>query len=184
MISGSHSIIYSKDAEADRAFLRDILGLPHVDVGDGWLIFALPPSEIAIHPAEKNDLHEFFFICDDVEALVESLAEREVECTAPVDRGWGILTQVTLPGGGKVSMYQPRHERPASGKARGAKAARKPAARMAKAKPSPARKASARKATARKASARKATARKPAARTKAGAKSAGRRVAKKIAKKK
>jgi hypothetical protein len=154
MISGSHSIIYSKDAEADRAFLRDILGLPHVDVGDGWLIFALPPSEIAIHPAEKNDLHEFFFICDDVEALVESLAEREVTCTAPVDRGWGILTQVTLPGGGKVSMYQPRHERPASGKARGAKAAREPAAR------------------------------KPAARTKARAKAAGRKTAKKIAKKK
>jgi hypothetical protein len=112
MINGAHAIIYSKDAEADRAFLRDVVGLPHVDVGEGWLIFALPPSEIAVHPGDENDLHEVYFMCDDVNALVAALKEKGVECSEVANRGWGMLTQVTLPGGGKLGVYQPRHARP------------------------------------------------------------------------
>ncbi len=112
MIIGAHSIIYSKDAEADRAFLRDVLGFPHVDAGDGWLIFALPPSEVAVHPARTNDVHEFYLICDDIAALVARLRKRRVACTAVQDRGWGLLTEVTLPGGGSLGIYEPRHARP------------------------------------------------------------------------
>jgi hypothetical protein len=112
MISGAHSIIYSKNADADRAFLKDVLGLASVDAGDGWLIFGLPPSELAVHPAEKNDVHQFYFTCDDVNALVTALAQKNVECTKPEDHGWGVMTLVTLPGGGKVGMYEPRHPRP------------------------------------------------------------------------
>jgi catechol 2,3-dioxygenase-like lactoylglutathione lyase family enzyme len=111
-IRGAHAIIYSKDAVADRAFLRDVLGLPFVDAHDGWLIFGLPPSEVAVHPHEENDFHEFYFICDDAQKLVSDLRAKSVECTDPVDRGWGVLTQVTLPGGGKVGVYEPRHPRP------------------------------------------------------------------------
>jgi len=76
MINGAHAIIYSKDAEVDRAFLRDILGLPSIDVGGGWLIFGLPPSEVAVHPGDENEVHELYFMCDDVEKLVANLAER------------------------------------------------------------------------------------------------------------
>jgi hypothetical protein len=112
MIIGAHSIIYSNDAGADRAFLKDVLGLPHVDVGEGWLIFGLPPAEVAVHPSEENDVHEFYLMTSDVEALVASMKERGIE-TAPIsNQGWGMLTQITLPGGGKLGIYQPRHARP------------------------------------------------------------------------
>src|SRR5689334_13991249 len=112
MITGAHSIIYSKNPEADRAFLRDILQLPNVDVGGGWLIFALPPAEVAVHPAEKNDVHEFYLMCDDVEALIAEMAAQGTECSPVQNQGWGLLTQLTLPGGGKLGIYQPRHARP------------------------------------------------------------------------
>jgi hypothetical protein len=112
MIIGAHSIIYSKNPEADRAFLRDALGLPHVDVGDGWLIFALPPAEVAIHPADESGVHEFYLMVDDVHALVESLTRRSVACTEPRGLGWGVLTHVSLPGGGRLGIYEPRHVRP------------------------------------------------------------------------
>ena len=95
-----------------KAFLRDVLGLPFVDAHDGWLIFGLPPSEVAVHPHDANDHHEFYFICEDAAALVAALRAKQVECTDPVDRGWGVLTQVTLPGGGRLGMYEPRHARP------------------------------------------------------------------------
>ncbi len=112
MITGAHSIIYSKDPDADRAFLRDVLKLPNVDIGDGWLIFGLPPAEVAVHPSDTNDVHEFYLMCDDVEALVTEMTSRGV-ATGPVkDEGWGVLTQLTLPGGGKLGVYQPRHARP------------------------------------------------------------------------
>lgn len=114
MINGAHVIIYSKDADADRAFLRDVLGLPHVDVGHGWLIFGLPPSEVAVHPAEENDTHSLYLMCDDVEAFIAQVGERGLECTPVTDQGWGRVTQVVLPGGGKLGVYQPRHERPPS----------------------------------------------------------------------
>ena len=111
-IIGSHSIIYSKDSAADRVFLKDVLKFPNVDVGDGWLIFGLPPSEVAVHPSEKNDVHEFYLMCDDVEALVAELKEREIPCDPIHNLGWGLITQVALPGGGKLGIYQPRHARP------------------------------------------------------------------------
>jgi catechol 2,3-dioxygenase-like lactoylglutathione lyase family enzyme len=112
MIIGAHSILYSRDPEADRAFLRDVLGFPHVDVGGGWLIFGLPPAEVAVHPSRKNDVHEFYLMVDDVKAFRARMRKRRVPC-APVQRlGWGLLTQVTLPGGGKLGVYEPRHARP------------------------------------------------------------------------
>jgi hypothetical protein len=112
MINGAHAILYSTDAEADRAFLRDVIGLPNVDAGHGWLIFGLPPAEVAVHPSEKNDLHEFYLMTDDVEALVADLTARGVPCGPIQNQGWGMLTEVTLPGGGKLGIYQPRHARP------------------------------------------------------------------------
>ena len=112
MINGAHSIIFSSDPDADRAFLRDVLGLPHVDVGEGWLIFGLPPSEVAIHPGDENDMHQLYLMTHDVEALLETMALRGVETTDVQDQGWGLVTQVTLPGGGKLPIYQPRHDRP------------------------------------------------------------------------
>ena len=114
MINGAHVILYSRDAEADRAFLRDILGLPHVDVGHGWLIFGLPPSEVAVHPGDENGRHELFLMCEDVEAFVRTVSERGLACDPVNDQGYGLVTSVTLPGGGKLGVYQPRHERPPS----------------------------------------------------------------------
>ena len=111
-ITGAHTIVYSKDADADRAFLRDVLEFPHVDVGHGWLIFALPPAEMAVHPADEDERHELYLMVNDVAEFVAAMAARGIVCTAPSDQRWGILTQLTLPGGGKVGVYQPRHARP------------------------------------------------------------------------
>jgi hypothetical protein len=112
MIVGGHSIIYSANADADRAFLRDVLKLPHVDVGHGWLIFGLPPAELAVHPAEGNDHHEFYFMCDDAKAFVSEMSKHNIACATVQDQGYGLVTSVTLPGGGKLGVYQPRHARP------------------------------------------------------------------------
>jgi hypothetical protein len=112
MINGSHVIIYSKDAEADRVFLRDVLKLSHVDVGHGWLIFALPPSEIAVHPADNNGNVELYFMCEDVDRFVGEMTTRGVVCTDVQDLRWGRLTNVTLPSGSRVGVYEPKHERP------------------------------------------------------------------------
>jgi hypothetical protein len=112
MIIGGHSIIYSANADADRAFLRDVLKLSHVDVGRGWLIFGLPPAELAVHPAEGNDHHEFYFMCEDVKAFVSAMSKHNIACAAVQDQGYGLVTSVTLPGGGKLGVYQPRHARP------------------------------------------------------------------------
>ena len=114
MITGAHSIIYSTNAEEDRAFLRDVLKLPHVDAGEGWLIFGLPPAEVAVHPSQKNDGHEFYFICDDVAALVAELEKHQIARHPVQDQGYGLVTQLILPGGGKLGVYQPRHPRPAA----------------------------------------------------------------------
>ncbi|HEY3352412.1 MAG TPA: extradiol dioxygenase [Polyangia bacterium] len=111
MINGAHVIIYSTDAEADRAFFRDVLRWPHVDVGHGWLIFRLPPAEVAVHPAAENDIHELYFLCDDVAATVGELRAHRVECSALEEQPWGRLTRIRLPGGGRVGLYQPRHDR-------------------------------------------------------------------------
>jgi hypothetical protein len=112
MIIGSHAIIYSKSPDADRAFFRDVLNFAHVDVGEGWLIFQLPPSEVAVHPGEKNNVHELYLMCDDIEGLIADMKKNKISCTPVHSLGWGILTEVTLPGGGKLGVYQPRHERP------------------------------------------------------------------------
>jgi len=112
MITGAHSIIYSKDSEADRNFFRDVLKLTNVDVGQGWLIFGLPPSEVAVHPGEKNDEHEFYLMCDDLNAFVAEMKTKNIACGEIQDMGWGVLTNLTLPGGGKLGVYQPRHARP------------------------------------------------------------------------
>jgi predicted enzyme related to lactoylglutathione lyase len=112
MITGAHSIIYSKNPEADKAFFKDVLKLTNVDVGQGWLIFGLPPAEVAVHPSKKNNLHEFYLMCDDIEVFVIKMADFGIKCTKPQDLGWGILSQLNLPGGGKLGVYQPRHKRP------------------------------------------------------------------------
>lgn len=112
MITGTHAILYSTDADATRAFLRDVLDLASVDSGDGWLIFALPPAELAAHPADAPR-HELFFLCDDIEATVADLAAKGVEITGPVtDEGWGLLTSIAVPGAGRIGLYEPRHARP------------------------------------------------------------------------
>jgi hypothetical protein len=130
MIIGAHSIIYSTNPDADRAFLRDVLKLPNVDVGGGWLIFGLPPAEVAVHPSGKNDVHDFYLMCDDVEAFVAEMKNRKIACSPVRNQGWGLLTQVTLPGGGKLGVYQPRHARP-----KPMRAAKKPAKTTAKKAP-------------------------------------------------
>jgi len=112
MISGTHSIIYSTDSKADVVFFRDVLKLPNVDDGDGWLIFALPPSEVAVHPADNNGVHELYLVCDDINIFLAAMEEHEIVCSSVQDRGWGLLTQMTLPGGGQLGVYQPRHMRP------------------------------------------------------------------------
>jgi catechol 2,3-dioxygenase-like lactoylglutathione lyase family enzyme len=109
MITGMHAIIYSRDAAADRAFFRDVLGFPSVDAGDGWLIFAAPPSELAFHPAESDGKHEVYLMCDDVKAEVDRLGGEGIECSPVTDQGWGLLTSIRLPGGGDLGLYEPRH---------------------------------------------------------------------------
>ena len=121
MLIGAHSIIYSTNPDADRAFLRDVLKLPNVDEGGGWLIFGLPPAEVAVHPSGSNDVHEFYLMCDDVEALIREMKRRDIACSPVQDQGWGLLTRVTLPGGGNLGIYQPRHARPAAMAAKAAK---------------------------------------------------------------
>jgi catechol 2,3-dioxygenase-like lactoylglutathione lyase family enzyme len=112
MIHGAHVVLYSADAEADREFFRDVLEYPCVDAGHNWLIFALPPAELAVHPAESNAGHELFLMCDDVAAFVEQTSRRGVECAELSTERWGLLTRLTLPGGGTLGVYQPSHPSP------------------------------------------------------------------------
>jgi hypothetical protein len=112
MIIGAHTIIFSKNPEADRAFLRDILQLPNVDAGEGWLIFRSPPAEIGIHPHKRNNVHQLYLMCDDIVAFIEEMGQHKIACEKVVEAGWGLLTNITLPGGGKMGVYQPRHARP------------------------------------------------------------------------
>ena len=112
MIIGGHSIIYSTHPEADRAFLRDVLKLTHVDAGHGWLIFGLPPAELAVHPSKQNNLHEFYLLCDNVNAFTSEMKKHNIAFDPVQDQGYGLITHVTLPGGGRLGVYQPRHARP------------------------------------------------------------------------
>jgi hypothetical protein len=118
MIHGAHVIVYSKDADADRAFFRDVLKYPSVDAGHGWLIFALPPAEVAVHPSNENDVHKLYLMCDDVHALIAEMEAKNISCSAIDEQRWGSISYVTLPGGGKLGVYQPKHplaQKPAKG---------------------------------------------------------------------
>lgn len=112
MVTGAHLIIYSSNAKADQDFFKNILNLSNVDAGQGWLIFALPPSEIAIHPSDENGLHQSFLICDDINEFIKEMAEHNIHCTAIENQRWGNLTYLTLPGGSKLGVYEPKHTRP------------------------------------------------------------------------
>ncbi len=115
MITGAHAIIFTKDAEGVRAFLRDLLGLRSIDAGGGWLIFALPPAELAAHPTDGDPHHELYLMCDDVQLTVKELEAKGVRFTAPItDAGWGLITALELPDGGELALYQPRHPNPLS----------------------------------------------------------------------
>jgi predicted enzyme related to lactoylglutathione lyase len=112
LINGVHSIVFSKDAEAARAFFRDVLEMPCVDAGHGWLIFALPPAELGVHPAdsESENTHRLYLMCEDIEATVAGLKLKGVEFTGGItNAGWGLLATMKIPGGGEMSIYQPRH---------------------------------------------------------------------------
>ncbi|HXL98537.1 MAG TPA: hypothetical protein VN932_01300 [Rhizomicrobium sp.] len=112
MINGGHIILYSKNAEADKAFIKNVLKFHYVDAHEGWLIFKLPPSEIAVHPSDENDMHEFYLMTDDLDAEMTTLKKAGVACEAASQQSWGRLTRIKLPGGGTLGLYQPRHARP------------------------------------------------------------------------
>ncbi|MFF3322693.1 VOC family protein [Streptomyces sp. NPDC002889] len=110
MFSGAHVILYTNDADADRAFVKDVLGFAHVDAGQGWLIFKLPPAEIAVHPTSGDAKQEFYLMCDDLEGTLSRLTDRGVEISqAPSDQGWGVLASVRMPSGAELPLYEPRH---------------------------------------------------------------------------
>ena len=109
MISGAHVIVYTKDADADRAFFRDVLGFDAVDAGHGWLIFRLPPAEAALHPSDKNGPHELYFLCDDLKTEMVALARKGVTCSAVHEERWGSITRIRLASGGEIGLYQPKH---------------------------------------------------------------------------
>jgi len=110
MFIGAHVIIYSRDAEADRAFIRDTIGFRGIDAGDGWLIFKLPPAEVAVHPTDGATKHELYLMCDDIRTTLAELTAKGVEVADPVsDEGWGLLASVKLPSGSELALYQPLH---------------------------------------------------------------------------
>jgi hypothetical protein len=112
MIRGAHIILYSTAPEADRAFFRDVLRYPFADAGHGWLIFALPPAEIAVHPSSENGSHELYFMCDDVREFITEISKHGIACSAIAEERWGSITRMTLPGGSTVGVYQPKHASP------------------------------------------------------------------------
>ena len=121
MINAAHVVIYTRDAEADRAFFRDVLRLNWVDAGHGWLIFALPPAELGIHPADEKSHpgidapkghHQLYLMCDDLNSEIATLEGKGVKCAGIVEARWGSITKIRLPGGGEIGLYQPKHPRP------------------------------------------------------------------------
>ena len=109
MIFGAHVVIFSRDASADRAFFRDVLGYSSVDAGHDWLIFALPPAELAVHPAEDDGGHELYLMCDDLRSEMAALVTKGIRCSDVEEARWGSVTKIHLPGGGTVGLYQPKH---------------------------------------------------------------------------
>jgi hypothetical protein len=112
MINGAHFIIYSKDAEADKSFIKNVLKFEFVDVNKGWLIFKLPPAEVAVHPSDENDLHELYLMTDNLDSEIKTLKKSGAECDSVTQQSWGRSTRVKLPGGGSLGLYEPRHARP------------------------------------------------------------------------
>jgi len=112
MIKGAHSILYSNKPEEDRRFLRDIIGFPSVDVGGGWLIFSLPPSELAVHPAESSGKQEFYLMCENITEFISVMEKNSIKCSEIHEEPWGRLIDITLPGGGLLGVYQALHESP------------------------------------------------------------------------
>jgi predicted enzyme related to lactoylglutathione lyase len=118
MITGTHAIIYSKDAQALRDFFRDVLEFDSADTGGGWLIFTLPPAELGIHPTEGSGAHALYLMCDDIDTTVKELEAKGVEFVRPIeDAGWGLMTAMRVPGGGELGIYEPRHASPGLAKA-------------------------------------------------------------------
>jgi len=111
MITGTHAMLFSKDPDADRLFLRDVLEIPCIDSGGGWLIFKLPPAELGVHGGD-NGFHQVYFICDDVDAFLAAMTAKGVACDPIEAEPWGRITSVALPGGGKLGIYQATHARP------------------------------------------------------------------------
>jgi catechol 2,3-dioxygenase-like lactoylglutathione lyase family enzyme len=109
MLTGAHVVIYSKDAEADRKFFRDILGFRYVDAGHGWLIFGLPAAEVAFHPHDKNNQHEMYFVCDNLKTQMAALEKKGVRFGEIAEERWGTRTTISLPGGGEIGLYEPKH---------------------------------------------------------------------------
>jgi len=116
VITGAHVTVWAEDADAARAFFRDVLGFEAVDAGGGWLIFGLPPAEVAFHPADSGPKHELYLMCDDVQATVAELEARGVEFDGGVsDEGWGLVAHMNVPGLGSLGLYEPRHPSPVAG---------------------------------------------------------------------
>ena len=109
MIFGAHVVVHSRDAAADRAFLRDVLGFASVDAGHGWLIFALPPAEVAVHPTEEAERHELYLMCNDLRAEISALALKGVRCSEVHEARWGSIVKIQLPSGSEVGFYEPKH---------------------------------------------------------------------------
>lgn len=112
MINGAHIVIYTKDPEADRLFFRDVLKFSSVDAGNGWLIFAMPPLELAFHDSDENDQHELYFMCDEISATLKELKSKTAKVSDVSEQSWGKLATLTLPGGGKIGIYEPKHPSP------------------------------------------------------------------------
>jgi catechol 2,3-dioxygenase-like lactoylglutathione lyase family enzyme len=110
MIDGVHVLLYSHEADKVRAFFRDVLGRRAVDAGDGWLVFALPPAELAVHPTDGDAHHELYLMCDDIQGTTSELTAKGVRCSPVEDQGWGLVTTLTLPGGDELGLYEPRHD--------------------------------------------------------------------------
>jgi len=129
VITGAHMVLYSTHPDADRAFMRDVLRLPNVDVGGGWLIFALPPSEVAVHPADDNGRHELYFLVDDLRSFISAMRKRDIHTSRVSAQRWGRITEVTLPSGGKIGVYEPRHARPPTVQTKAVRVTRGPVAK-------------------------------------------------------
>src|ERR1700722_1520111 len=146
MIIGAHVMLHSRDEGAGRAFLSDVLKFGSVEAGNGFMIYGMPPAEMAIHGSDRNDLHQLYLMCEDMENFVAEMTERAIAFTPPSFQGWGTMTEITLPGGGKLGVYEPHHKRPQHPAARPArKAAKKTAAKKAAPKKSAAKKSPAKK---------------------------------------